>query len=181
MTSRLRSSRPTVLLLMALVAMTAAVGVMLWLTDPVKNKTAIQGEPMTDAQAEDQVLTSAKQIVDVAQLQDVTGGYAFVSCQNESDPPYQAAVYLNFRLLHDNSVKYLRDVGASMVAHGWVPAASTGEHFGQKLTKGGVTAIFYRSANDTDFATMRLYGECRNTADHRHDNPVWKEVTDRLG
>ena len=46
-----------------------------------------------------------------------------------------------------------------------------GEHFGQKLTKDGVTAIFYRSGNDTDFATMRLYGECRNTADHRNDNP----------
>jgi len=28
---------------------------------------------------------------------------------------------------------------------------------------------------------MRLYGECRNTADHRSDNPVWREVTDQLG
>src|ERR1700761_813312 len=149
MTSRLRSSRPTVLLLAALVAVLALVGVLLWFTDPVKNKTAIQGEPMTDAQAEDQVLASARQIIGVAQLQDVTGGYAFVSCQNETDPPYQAAVYLNFRLLHDNSVKYLRDVGASMVAHGWVLAASTGEHFGQKLTRDGVTAILYRSVKDT--------------------------------
>jgi hypothetical protein len=181
MTNRVRSSRSTVLLLTALVAALAVVGVLLWLTDPADNKTSVQGEPMTDVQAEDQVLASAKQIVGVAQLQDVTGGYAFVSCQNESDPPYQAAVYLNFRLLQDNSVKYLREVGASMIAHGWVPSASTGEHFGQKLTRDGVTAIFYQSVNDADFGTMRLYGECRNTADHRHDNPVWKEVTDRLG
>jgi hypothetical protein len=56
-----------------------------------------------------------------------------------------------------------------------------GEHFGQKLTRDGVTAIFYRSVNDVGFATMRLYGECRNTADHRNDNPVWTEVTDQLG
>jgi hypothetical protein len=28
---------------------------------------------------------------------------------------------------------------------------------------------------------MRLYGECRNIADHRNDNPVWREVTDQLG
>jgi hypothetical protein len=170
-----------VLLLTALLAALAVVGVLLRLTDPVDDKTTIQGEPMTDAQAEDQVLGSARQIVGTAQLQEVTGGYAFVSCQNETDPPYQATVYLNFRLLQDNSVKYLRDVGASMVAHGWVLAASTSEHFGQKLTRDGVTAIVYRSADDSDFATLRLYGECRNTADHRHDNPVWKEVTDRLG
>ncbi|MDT5237514.1 MAG: hypothetical protein QOF47_3501, partial [Mycobacterium sp.] len=64
---------------------------------------------------------------------------------------------------------------------GWAPAASMGEHFGQKLTRDGVTAIFYRSVNDTNFATMRLYGECRITADHRNDNPVWAEVTDQLG
>ena len=68
-----------------------------------------------------------------------------------------------------------------MVAHGWTPAPAMGEHFGQKLTKDGVTAIFYRSGNNTDFATMRLYGECRNAADHRNDNPVWTEVTDQLG
>ena len=68
-----------------------------------------------------------------------------------------------------------------MVAHGWTPAPAMGEHFGQKLTKDGVTAIFYRSGNNTDFATMPLYGECRNAADHRNDNPVWTEVTDQLG
>jgi len=28
---------------------------------------------------------------------------------------------------------------------------------------------------------MRLYGECRNVADHRNDNPVWREVSDQLG
>jgi hypothetical protein len=88
---------------------------------------------------------------------------------------------MNFRLPQSNSAKYLRDVAASLVAHGWAPAASTSEHFGQKLTRDGVTAIFYRSVDETDFATMRLYGECRNTADHRSDNPVWREVTDQPG
>jgi hypothetical protein len=28
---------------------------------------------------------------------------------------------------------------------------------------------------------MRLYGECRNTADHRNDNPAWTDITDKLG
>jgi hypothetical protein len=104
-----------------------------------------------------------------------------VSCTNVNEPPYQVAVYMNFRLPQSNSVRYLRDIAATMVAHGWTPAPAMGEHFGQKLTKDGVTAIFYRSDNNTDFATMRLYGECRNAADHRNDNPVWTEVTDQLG
>ena len=176
-----RSQRFAVLALAALIAVLALAGGLLWISNRHAGAVRVQGEPMTDAQAAGQVLASAKQIVSVAQLHDASGGYAFVSCQNADEPPYQATVYLNFRLPQTNSVKYLRDVAASLVAHGWAPAASTGEHFGQKMTRDGVTAIFYRSATETDFATMRLYGECRNTADHRNDNPVWREVTDQLG
>ncbi|HTI78074.1 MAG TPA: hypothetical protein VL634_23935 [Mycobacterium sp.] len=181
MRSRLRSSRSAVLVLAALAVVLAVTAGLLWLTDRRTHDVKVQGQPMTDAQAAGQVLASARQIVEAARLQEVTGGYAFVSCKNENEPPYQAAVYLNFGLPQNNSVKYLRDVGAALVANGWTPAASTGEHFGQKMTRDGVTAIFYRSVNDTNFATMRLYGECRNVADHRNDNPVWREVTDQLG
>jgi hypothetical protein len=171
-----------VVLLLAALATVLVVGAgSTLLRDQRTDAVILQGAPMTDAQAAGQVLASAKQIVHTAQLQDATGGYAFVSCKNENDPPYQAAIYMSFRLPQSNSVKYLRDVAASMAAHGWALAASMGEHFGQKLTKDGVTAIFYRSVNDANFATMRLYGECRNTADHRNDNPVWTEITEQLG
>jgi len=176
-----RSQRYLVLALAALIVMLAVAGTLMWLNDRRSHQVRVQGEPMTDAQAADQVVASAKQIVSVAQLRDASGGYAFVSCQNANEPPYQVTVYMNFRLPQSNSVKYLRDVAASLVTHGWAPAESTSEHFGQKLTKNGVTAIFYRSGNESDFATMRLYGECRNIADHRSDNPVWREVTDQLG
>lgn len=54
------------------------------------------------------------------------------------------------------------------------------EHFGKKLTKDGVTSIFYRNLDDANFGTMRLYGECRNMGDHRNDNPAWTELTDLL-
>jgi hypothetical protein len=177
----LRSPRSVVLLLAAFVATLAVWASLVWLSDRDADAVDLRGKPMTDAQAVAQVVDSARQIVRTAQLRDVTGGYAFVSCKNENEPPYQAAVYMNFRLPQSNSVKYLRDVAASMVAHGWTLAPAMGEHFGQKLTKDGVTAIVFRAVNDTDFATMRLYGECRNTADHRNDNPVWTEVTDELG
>jgi hypothetical protein len=181
MTTLRRSQRHVVLALTALIAALAAAGGLLWLSDRRADEVRPQGEPMSDAQAAAQVVASAKQIVSTAQLRDASGGYAFVSCQNANEPPYQVTVYMTFRLPQSNSVKYLRDVAASLIAHGWAPAASTSEHFGQKLTRDGVTAIFYRSVNEPDFATMRLYGECRNTADHRSDNPVWREVTDQLG
>jgi hypothetical protein len=181
MNSWLRSPRFAVLLLAALVTVLVVGASTLWLSTRGADRMQAHGEPMTDAQAAGQVVGSAKQIVRVAQLQDATGGYAFVSCESENEPPYQVAVYMNFRLPQSNSVKYLRDVAASMAAHGWARAPAMGEHFGQKLTRDGVTAIVYRDPNSADFATMRLYGECRNTADHRNDNPVWREVTDQLG
>jgi hypothetical protein len=142
---------------------------------------AADGAALTDEQAAAQVVNSAKQIVAVAQLREATGAYAFLSCKNENDPPYQAALYMNFRLPQTNSAKYLSDVAAAMVAHGWTDAPAMSKHFGEKLTKDGVTSILYRNVNDGDFATMRLYGECRNTADHRNDNPPWTDVTDHLG
>ena len=131
-----RSQRYVVLVLAALVTVLAVAAGVLWLSDRGADEVRLQGEPMTDAQAAGQVLASAKQIVSVAQLRDASGGYAFVSCRNVNEPPYQVAVYMNFRLPQDNSVKYLRDVGAAMVAHGWTPAPVMGEHFGQKLTQG---------------------------------------------
>ena len=177
----LRSPRSVVLLLAALATALVIGAAFLSLRDRRADAVALDGAPMTDAQAAGQVVASAKQIVSLAQLQDATGGYAFVSCKNENEPPYQAAIYMSFRLPQSNSVKYLRDVATSMATHGWTRAPSMGEHFGQKLTKDGVTAIVYREGADAQFATLRLYGECRNVADHRNDNPVWREVTDQLG
>jgi hypothetical protein len=179
---RLSTPHTLVLLLAALVAVFAVAGAGLWwVRTPATVAVHLQGEPMTDAQAAGQVLGSAKQIVGAAALRDATGGYTFASCNDESEPPYQAVLYLNFLLPQSNSITYLNDVAAAMAAHGWSPAATLGEHFGQKLTKDGVMAIFYRNDDTADFATMRLYGECRNTGDHRSDNPVWTEVTGQLG
>ena len=68
-----------------------------------------------------------------------------------------------------------------MVADGWQEAPSMGEHFGMKLTKDGVTATFHENPDAPKFATMRIYGECRNVSDHRNDTPAFTDVTDRLG
>ena len=84
---------------------------------------------------------------------------------------------MSFRLPQNNWVQYLHDVATAMIAIGWSDSPPMGEHFGRKLTKDGVTSVFHRNLNDTEFATMRLYGECRNMADHRDDNPAWTEVS----
>ena len=127
------------------------------------------------------MVDSARQIIDVAKLREVSGSYAFLSCTSLHDPPYQAAAYLNFRLPEANSVKRIREVASAMLANGWREAPSMGEHFGMKLTKDGVTSTFHENQDDPRFATMRIYGECRNTSDHRNDNPAFVEITDRLG
>jgi hypothetical protein len=100
-----RALRSVVLLLAALVTLLAVAAALLWLSRRGADDMHLQGAPMTDAQAAAQVLDSAKQIVRTAQLRDVTGGYAFVSCKNETEPPYQVAIYLNFRLPQGDSVE----------------------------------------------------------------------------
>jgi hypothetical protein len=174
----LRTSRALALLLAALFIPLVLGTAFVVINDaPTRDVAA----PLTDDQARDQVVDSARQIVTVAGLRDATGGYGFLSCVNEHDPPYQAAVYLNFQLSGPNAVEQVRQIAVAMMRHGWRQAPSLGEHFGKKLTKDGVTAVFHRNLNDRGFGTMRIYGECRNITDHRNDNPAWTEIADQLG
>jgi hypothetical protein len=172
----IRSTRARTLLWAALVmslglgAAFVAVGV----TEP-KTPDA-RATPLTDASAVAQVVGSARQIAGAAHLQHASGGYSFVSCTNDNDPPYQAALFMSFELPQQNPAGYLHDVATAMIADGWVDAPATGENFGEKLTKDGVTSVFYRNPSKPEFAAMRLYGQCRTTADHRNDNPVWTEA-----
>lgn len=135
---------------------------------------------LTDDAAVAQVVEAAVDVATTAGLQRAGGGYAFVSCKNSTDPPYQVAVHLTFPLPPVDPAAHLDDVAAAMVADGWSEGAAPAEHFGRKLTRDGLTAIVYRNPERTDLATMRLYGQCRVTSEHRHDDPVWTEITERL-
>ncbi|BBY83533.1 hypothetical protein H7I53_25960 [Mycolicibacterium pulveris] len=169
-------SRPSTALLWAAMVLCLLLGAaFVVVNEPVVEAPRQVAEPLTDDQAAAQVVDAARQIVAAAHLPQPTGGYAYVSCKNTHDPPYQAVLYLNFVMPQDNW-QYLDDVAAAMAAHGWAPAPTTAEHFGHKLTRNGVTSVLHRQGAGTDVATMRLYGECRNTADHRDDNPAWTEV-----
>jgi hypothetical protein len=176
-TDWIRSPQAKALLWAALV-LSFALGVALVVVDRQQVDGADRtAEPLTDDQAAAQVVGSARQIVAAAHLQEAAGGYTFVSCAHENEAPYQAAFYMSFSLPQADWRRYLAAVASVMIVDGWVDAPAQAEHFGRKLTNGGVTAVLQRNLDDSSSATIRLYGECRNIEDHRNDNPAWTEVS----
>jgi hypothetical protein len=136
--------------------------------------------PLSDDQARAQVVEQARQIDAVGHLQRASGGYTFISCKNESDPPYQGAVYLTFDLPSD-AVAYFEDLAAALVARGWREGSPPSRDMpGKTLSKDGVTAIFNRNGDSLRIGTVRLYGECRDVNDHRRDTTAWVDITDQL-
>ena len=67
-----------------------------------------------------------------------------------------------------------------MVAHGWHEAPSMGEHFGQKLTKDGVTSTFHQIDN-TDFAHHAASTASAATRPTTATTiPAWTDIADQL-
>ncbi|MCT7661890.1 hypothetical protein [Mycobacterium deserti] len=172
---RTRQSRA---LIGAALAMSLALGAaFVAVNDPPPDAPAQHGAALSDAQAAAQVVDAAREIVATAGLREATGGYTFMSCSTGDEPPYQAALYMSFAVPQATSAQYLDGVASAMAADGWAVSAVVGEHFGHKLTLGGVISDISRNPEKPGFATMRLYGECRNIADHRDDNPAWTDVS----
>src|SRR5689334_12194856 len=53
---------------------------------------------MTDQQSMAQVVDPAIQIVRAVQLEDVTGGFSYGSCNDQGDPPFQGRVEVAFKM-----------------------------------------------------------------------------------
>jgi hypothetical protein len=140
------------------------------------------GNPASDDQTEAQVVEAARQIVTAAGLQTTTAGYLLMSCKNRDDPPYQGAIYLTFALPAGTGPDtYFPTVAGALVGRGWKEGLPPADHtFGKTLTKDGVTAVIYRNDDDISLGVLRLYGECRNTNDHRNDSTAWFDVTVQL-
>lgn len=138
--------------------------------------------PLTDEQAKLQVLEPAQEIVGAGRLSGVSASYLLMSCKNADEPPYQGAVYLNFDVPGVlDTPRYFASIAAAMTASGWTEAMPPGRHpGGRTLTRNGVTVIFFRNSDSDDRATMQIYGECRNTTDHRNDPTGWVDITAAL-
>ncbi|BBY66995.1 hypothetical protein [Mycolicibacterium helvum] len=138
--------------------------------------------PLTDEQAKLQVLEPAQEIAGTGKLKAATASYLLMSCKNADEPPYQGAVYLNFDVPGVlDTPQYFGSLAAALTAKGWTEATPPNRHpGGRTFTRDGVTAIYFRNSDQTNRATMQIYGECRNTSDHRSDSTGWVDVTAAL-
>jgi hypothetical protein len=145
------------------------------------NSVDDSAHPLTDDQAMAQVVEPAKQIVVAADLQSVSGGFSFSSCNDQGDPPYMGAVTISF-LIHGDSDAYFQQVRSAMKAHGWSDGAPPGQrYFGTTLNKDGVAANMGLLPSDHSYGQINLYGQCRNTTDHHHDGKTnATDITNQL-
>jgi hypothetical protein len=145
------------------------------------NPSDDSAHPLSDDQAMAQVVEPAKQIVAAANLQSVSGGFAFASCNDQGDPPYQGTVTVSF-LIHGDPDAYFQQVRAAMVAQGWNDGPPPGQHyFGTALNKQGVTANMGFVPSDHSYGQIELIGQCRNMTDHHHDGKTnGADITGKL-
>ena len=138
--------------------------------------------PLTDEQAKAQVLEPAGEIAGTGKLKGVSASYLLMSCKNSDEPPYQGAIYLNFDAPGVvDTPKYFASIAAEMTAKGWTEAIPPSRHpGGRTFTRNGVTVVYFRTDDHADRATMQIYGECRDTTDHRSDATGWVDVTAAL-
>ncbi|RUP04007.1 MAG: hypothetical protein EKK34_16085 [Mycobacterium sp.] len=141
------------------------------------------GPPVSDQQSRAQAVNAAKDVVSAAQLHTTTAGYLLMSCRDRDNPPYQGAVYLSFTIPTDiRADVYLPGVVKALAADGWVEGMSPGGHpYSRSVSKGAVTALIYRDDDNANVGVARVYGECRNTTDHRTDATGWIDVTGEIG
>jgi hypothetical protein len=145
------------------------------------NPSDDSARPLTDDQAMAQVVEPAKQIVAAADLQSVSGGFAFASCNDQGDPPYQGTVTVSF-LIHGDPDAYFQQIRAAMVAQGWNDGAPPGQHyFGTTLNKQGVVANMGFVPSDHSYGQIEIIGQCRNMTDHHHDGKTnGTDITSQL-
>lgn len=73
-------------------------------------------------------------------------------------------------LIHGEPDVYFRNVADAMAASGWNRGDPPGQHsFGTTLNKDGVVANIGFVPSNHDYGQILIYGECRNTTNHRDD------------
>lgn len=138
--------------------------------------------PITDEQAKEQVLGSARQLVGAGKLKAATGTYLLISCSPENVAPYQGSAYLSFDTPSiTETPAYFRQIARSLAARGWTEGLPPGHHpGGHTLVKDGVTAVYYRHPDVPRRAVVQVYGECRNMTDHQSDRTGFLDITGQL-
>jgi hypothetical protein len=138
--------------------------------------------PLTPQAATAQVVDVGRQLRTVAGLQGVSGGFSFTSCNDQGDPPFRGKVEMSSRLPAGVTADaYARQVADAMVAAGWTDGPPPGKvPYGTVINKDGVMVIMAR-AHVEGLIEYTIYGECRDTTDHRADGgTVGRTITEEL-
>lgn len=186
MNSSTLRSRPAVLLIGAALAVSLVLGsafVTLHRTRDLRGAAVeAPADPHSDAESRDQVLQAARQFVSAGRLGAPNGSYLLQSCTPNNEPPYQGTAYLNFDVPSITETPgYFREIAAALAARGWTEGLPPNSHPGGKvLARDGMTALYYRDPDTPGRAVLQIYGECRNTTDHRAGPPGFVDITGQL-
>ena len=138
--------------------------------------------PLTDEQSKEQVMSTARQFVAAGRLTGTTGSYILMPCEEDDDPVYQGALYVNFDLPPIRDIPaFFREIARNLHVGGWREGVPPGHHPGGKtLAREGVAAVYYRHPDVPGRGVLQIYGECRNVADHRLDSTGFLDISGEL-
>jgi hypothetical protein len=137
---------------------------------------------LSDEEAMAQVVEPARQIARAAGLQDVTGVFAFESCNDQGAPPFRGRVEMSFAMpANIEPDDYIKEIAVTMVGRGWADGPPPGTcPSGVVIHTATVIAIIGR-ATVAGRGSVTLCGACRNVTDHRYDGKtVGTVITDQL-
>ncbi|OBF28899.1 hypothetical protein A5724_26130 [Mycobacterium sp. ACS1612] len=143
---------------------------------------SFEGSTLSDAEAMAQVIEPAREIVRAAGLMDVTGGFAFESCNDQGVAPFRGRVEMSFAVPGGMEPDdYFSGIALAMVSQGWADGPPPGTcPPGVVVHTATVMAIIDRAAA-SGRGSATLCGLCRNLTDHRLDGKtVGTDITDRL-
>ena len=139
--------------------------------------------PMSDEEAMAQVVEPAKEIVRVAALQGITGGFSFESCNDQGSRRIAASRRWASRCRKTWIPRSIsKQIAKTMVASGWTDGPPPGKKpFGTVIHKGAIMAIMAQDATYREEGYVQVSGECRNMVDHRNDRKtIAVDITDQL-
>jgi len=139
--------------------------------------------PLSDEQAMAQVVEPARQIVRAAGLQDVTGGFAFESCNDQGAPPFRGRVEMSFAVPAGvEPDDYFKGIAVTMVGQGsWADGPRPGTCPSGVVIHTATVMAIIGGAAVVGRGSVQLCGVCRNMTDHSYDGKtVGTDITDRL-
>jgi hypothetical protein len=137
---------------------------------------------LSDEEAMAQVVEPARQIVRAAGLQDVTGGFAFESCNDQGAPPFRGRVEMSFAMPAGvEPDDYFKGIAVTMVEQGWADGPPPGMCPSGVVIHTATVMAIIDTATVVGRGSVQLCGMCGNMTDHRYDGKtVGTVITDQL-